>query len=125
MRDFKSLEVWKKGHQMALDIYAMTKNLPKEALFGLVSQMIRSPQSMLTNIEEGFGGSYKKEVYPFYSIAMGSKWEYQLLLARDSDFIQTPQYSVLISDLITLKKQLSSFIQHLKTQHPNHLNPKE
>jgi four helix bundle protein len=103
MRDFKSLEVWRRGRQMALGLYAMTKNGPKEELFSLVSQMKKSPQSILTNIEDGFGRSYQKEIYRFYSVAMGSEWEYQLLLANDSDIIQTPQYSVLMSDLITLK----------------------
>jgi hypothetical protein len=34
---FQDLIVWEKSHQMVLVVYKLTKTLPKEELFGLVS----------------------------------------------------------------------------------------
>ncbi|MFI5176835.1 MAG: four helix bundle protein, partial [Terriglobia bacterium] len=42
MRDFKNLNVWRKGHELALAVYAATKKFPKEEQYGLTSQIRRS-----------------------------------------------------------------------------------
>ncbi len=36
---FQDLIVWQKSHQLVLAVYRVTRTLPKEELFGLVSQM--------------------------------------------------------------------------------------
>ena len=36
---FQDLVVWQKSHQLVLLVYRLTRRLPKEELFGLVSQM--------------------------------------------------------------------------------------
>ena len=39
MKDFRTLAVWQKSHELALSIYGETKMFPKEETFGLTSQM--------------------------------------------------------------------------------------
>lgn len=39
IRFFTDLLVWKKGHELALLIYRLTKSFPSEEKYGLVSQM--------------------------------------------------------------------------------------
>jgi len=51
---FQDLIVWQKSHQLELSVYRVTKTLPKEELFGLVSQMRRAAVSVPANIAEGF-----------------------------------------------------------------------
>jgi four helix bundle protein len=51
---FQDLIVWQKGHQLVLSVYRQTRTLPKEELFGLVSQMRRAAVSVPANIAEGF-----------------------------------------------------------------------
>ncbi len=55
MRDFKTLAVWKKAHQLVLDIYHVTGNFPVTERYGLTSQMQRACASIPTNIAEGCG----------------------------------------------------------------------
>lgn len=47
------LEVWKKAQDLMLVIYLVTKQFPKEELFGLTAQIRRSAAGVPTNIVEG------------------------------------------------------------------------
>jgi len=53
-KSFRELTVWQKSHAAVLEVYKLTRRLPKEELFGLVSQMRRSAVSVPANIAEGF-----------------------------------------------------------------------
>jgi len=37
IRRFEDLVVWKKSHELALEVYCLTKDFPSEEKFGLVS----------------------------------------------------------------------------------------
>ena len=47
MGDYKQLGVWKKAHQLTLDIYQMTMDFPKEEIYGLTAQIRRAALSIL------------------------------------------------------------------------------
>ena len=51
--DTNKLIVWQKSHELTLKIYEITKNFPKEELFGLTSQIRRAAASVPSNIVEG------------------------------------------------------------------------
>jgi four helix bundle protein len=84
-RSFKALLVWQKAHQLVLDIYQLTKEFPKEELFGLTSQLRRSAVSVPANITEGYRKRTKPDKAKFMNIAQGSLDEthYYLILAQD------------------------------------------
>ena len=88
MRDFRSLKVWQKAHELTLRVYTATRIFPKDELYGLTSQVRRSAASITTNVAEGCGRSGEAELARFLNIAMGSasELEYQLLLARILSF---------------------------------------
>jgi four helix bundle protein len=46
MQSYKDLIVYQKGYKLSLEIYQITKNCPKEEIYGLVSQMRRSAVSI-------------------------------------------------------------------------------
>lgn len=50
---FENLEVWKMAREYVGDIYRVTKNFPKEEIFGLTSQLKRAAISIVNNIAEG------------------------------------------------------------------------
>ena len=50
--NYRNLEVWKRSLDLTADIYRLTKQLPKEELFGLSEQMRRTIESIQTNIAE-------------------------------------------------------------------------
>ncbi|WP_136667582.1 four helix bundle protein [Flavobacterium sp. H122] len=116
MRDYKKYIVWQKSHQLVLDIYKITKQYPKEEVFGLVSQMRRSSSSIPTNISEGAGRNSDKEFCRFLYIAFGSsnEIEYQLILSKDLNYIDNEIASVLISNIEEVKKMLNKLISTLE-----------
>lgn len=55
IKDFKDLKTWQESHKLVISIYIITKNFPKDEMFGLINQMRRSAISITSNIAEGFG----------------------------------------------------------------------
>lgn len=112
------MKVWEKSHRLAVLVYRITKDFPKEELYGLTCQIRRSAMSIPTNIAEGCGREGATELARFLQIAMGSssELEYQLLLSRDLGFLSSEVYSSLQADLEEIKQMLSSLIQ--KVRHP-------
>lgn len=113
MKDFRSLNVWKKAHLLTLEIYKSTAGFPREELFGLTSQMRRCSASIGANIAEGCGKRGNNEFHRFLQIASGSASEldYHLLLARDLSFLNEMEYEGLQSQLTELRKMLTSLSQ--------------
>jgi len=89
IQNFYELEAWKKAHELTLEIYKITKNFPREELFGIVNQLRRAVCSTGANIAEGFERYHFNDKIRFYYQARGSVAEVQnfLLLAKDLGFI--------------------------------------
>jgi four helix bundle protein len=85
IRDHKDLRVWKEGMRLAVDIYQITKSLPRDERFGIVAQMRRAAVSVPTNIAEGAGRRTAADFARFLAIARGSlaELETQLLLCEE------------------------------------------
>ena len=118
MQDFKKLKVWEKGHPLALDVYRTTVPFPKYELYGLTSQIRRASVSIPANIAEGCGRSGRAELGRFLQVAAGSasELEYHLLLAHDLKFLEDTEYRKLDSQVVEVKRMLSSFVSKLKTE---------
>ena len=56
---FKTLEGYKKGFDLAMDVYQVSKNFPKEETYSLTDQIRRSSRSVCANISE----AYRKRRY--------------------------------------------------------------
>ncbi len=87
---FEYIEVWKKAHQLVLNVYKITKDFPPEEKFGLVSQMRRAAVSIPANIAEGFKKRTLRDKSNFYNIAQGSLEElrYYFILVKDLGFMK-------------------------------------
>lgn len=84
---YKELIAYKKGYELVKIVYGMTKEFPKEEIYGLSSQMRRASVSIPSNIAEGYmRGS--KEYIQFLKIALGScaELETQISLSKDLNF---------------------------------------
>ena len=91
----------------------------EEELYGLTSQMRRASASIPANIAEGCcGRDGDAELARFLHIAMGSasELEYHLLLARDLNILNSSDYEGLASEVIQVKRMLTSFTQKLKAE---------
>jgi len=117
MKDFREMQVWNKGHKLAIEIYNLTAKFPKEEIFGLSSQIRRAAVSIPTNIAEGCGRGSSKELKQFLKISMGSasEVEYQILLSYELRYMDRKTYDNLSSDIQEIKKMLSSYIVKIKS----------
>ena len=94
-KGYADLKVWQKSHKFAIEVYKLTKQFPKEELYGLTSQMRRSSLSIPTNIVEGHASSSKKEFLNFLNIANRSlvEVEYLLEFSLELGFIEKQEYN--------------------------------
>ena len=120
MKDFKELKVWAKAHELTLMIYQLTREFPREEIYGLVSQLRRSVVSIGANIAEGYGRRTDGEMARFLQIARGSasETEYHLLLARDLRFLSESDYASTEKKIVEVQRMLTSLVQ--KGQPPKH-----
>jgi len=69
VRTHKDLDVWKEVMALTKGIYSLTRDFPKEEIYGLVSQMRRSAISVPGNIAEGAARGSRKDFKGFYPIS--------------------------------------------------------
>ena len=62
---FRGLTVYKKAFSLSMELFQLTKKLPEDEKFGLISQVRRSSRSVCSNIGEG----YRKRKYPAHFIS--------------------------------------------------------
>src|SRR5437899_1225828 len=116
MRSFRTFKVWEKAHQLTLDIYQSTAGFPREETYGLCAKMRRSSFSIPTNISEGCGRQCRNELARFLQIAMGSASElqYQLLLARDLNLLDSGAFSRHASELDEIQRMLGAYVRKVQ-----------
>lgn len=113
IRSFTDLDAWKEGHKLVLMIYKVTKQFPKDELFGLISQIRRCAVSVTSNIAEGFSRQSYKEKTQFYSIALGSVTELQnqLLIAKDVGYMGQGEFLRVAEKSIKVHKIINGLIK--------------
>ena len=89
-RKHHDLHVWQEAMLLVKDIYAVTKQFPREEIYALTSQMRRAAVSIPSNISEGAARTSTKEFLQFLSIARGSlsELETQVILTEDLGYLE-------------------------------------
>ncbi len=89
MENFKKLHVWKKAHNLTLDVYRITESFPKHEQYCLVSQMRRAAVSVVANVVEGTKRKTVKDRQHFITMSDTSLEElkYYFLLSYDLKYI--------------------------------------
>ena len=115
MKDFRSLKVWEKAHNLTLRTYEATASFPKDELFGLTHQMRKASSSIAANIAEGCGRRSDAELSRFAGIAFGSanELEYFFLLSADLKYIEEDLYRDLQDQIENIKRMLAGLIRSL------------
>lgn len=116
METHRDLRVWQQSIDFVSSIYLMTRSLPKEELFGLVSQMRRAAVSVPSNIAEGYARGTDKEKIHFLRISSGSmsELETQLTLCLKLGYISQEEYNTTSEKLGSVWKQLNALISVIK-----------
>ena len=50
MQDFRNLMVWTRSHELVREVYRISRDFPREELFGLTSQLRRCAVSIPSNL---------------------------------------------------------------------------
>jgi four helix bundle protein len=116
MRNFRKLTIWTQGIELAVKAYGLSKQLPKEELYGLRSQITRAVVSIPSNIAEGCSRSSEKDFKRFLEISLGSAFELEtdLVIVQKLGLIDASQVQQFLSDLHIEQKQINSLITRIK-----------
>lgn len=110
---YEDLEVYKESYKLALEVYKLTKNFPKDELYGLTSQIRRASTSITLNIVEGYGRLSKEDFKRFLKISLGSTNETKTLLkfSKDLNYINDKEYKDIKNKYEILSKMIYSMIK--------------
>lgn len=123
VNDFKDLiiqsathPVRQKGMDIAKKCYFLTKQFPKDELYGMVQQIRRSASSIPANIAEGYGRRSSGEYKRFLNIAQGSINELQthLFLAEAVGLCKKNDIESLIKELQSETRMIIALIRKLE-----------
>ncbi|TAK43222.1 MAG: four helix bundle protein [Saprospiraceae bacterium] len=108
---FEKMVAWQRAKELNLMIYKVTKDFPKEEIFGLVAQMKRVAISITSNLAEGSARKSDKDKARFYEIAYGSTIEIlsQTIVSFELKFLTKENYELvrgLVDDVCFLISQL-------------------
>ena len=113
--DFKELIVYKKAFQVAMEIYKLSKNFPKEEKFSLTDQIRRSSRSVCANIAE----AYRKRMYVRHFIskltdsdAENSETVVWLDFALECNYLEEEIHTRLLMETDEIGRLLNYMIQN-------------
>jgi four helix bundle protein len=119
VRHFRELIAWQRSMQLSVAIYDLTREFPREELYGLTSQMRRASVSILSNIAEGHGRNSRLQLANFTSMAKGSCYELeaQLLLARELSYGSLDRFQYSQGLCNEVGRMLHSMLNKLQSPH--------
>ncbi len=115
MRNFREFAIWNQGIDLAVKTYELAKQLPKEEVYGLRSQITRAVVSIPSNIAEGCSRSSEKAFKQFLEISLGSAFELEtdLIIVKKLGLIKSVDVELVMQDLIREQKQINALISKL------------
>ncbi len=118
IQSYKDLLIWQKGIDLVKSIYLLCKELPKEEVYGLQSQMKRAAISVPSNIAEGYGRNYTQNYIQFLRMARGSllELETQLIISKELKLIGCKLYQKVQGLIIEENKMLNAFIKSISNK---------
>lgn len=96
---FKKLLAYKKGYDLAMNVFEITRKFPSNEQFSLVDQIRRSSRAVCANIAEG----YRKRRYPKHFVskmsdadAENSETQVWLEFSKDCGYINASELESLL-----------------------------
>ena len=114
---YRNQFIWKRGVQLAVNCYQVTKHFPQSEIYGLTSQIRRSAVSVPSNIAEGYGRQYKNEYIQFLHLALGSLRELdtQLIIAKQVGLANEALLNPVINEVEEMQKVMVATLNKMKS----------
>jgi len=110
----KDLDVYKKAYSVAMEIFSLTKQFPREEMYGLTDQVRRSSRSVAMNLRE----AWAKRRYEAHFVSKltdcdgeNAETETSLDFALDCGYITEESHKILILQNREVGKMLGSMIK--------------
>lgn len=125
MRDHRKLRAFELADEVVLLTYSVTRDFPKDELYGLISQMRRAAVSVPSNIVEGCARGSQAEFVRFLDIAFASLRElhYQFDLSRRLGFVNEDGFAGHELKIVEAEKVLGALIRSFRR--PDNLKSKQ
>ena len=119
-RDYRDLIVWQKGIVLAKKVFELTRRIPSEERFGLISQMRRAAVSVPSNVAEGQARRTTGEFINSLSHAEGSLAELdtQLVLSNEFNYCTLEQVKEMHAAIFELRRMLNALRRTLREKQP-------
>ena len=109
----QDLIAYKKSFDLAMRVYEISKNFPKEERYALTDQIRRSSRSVTANLSE----AYKKRRYPKHFVskltdcdAENGETQTWLEFALNCNYIEAKEFKLLNNECIEISKLLNYMI---------------
>lgn len=118
---YRRLEIYRRGHGLAIRVHRMSLGLPKFELYEEGSQVRRSAKSIPSNIVEGYSlRTYKKEFMLFLNRAFAScaeTIEHLEILFETGSLTEGSTFTDLRNEYESLSKMIFAFAQSVDRDH--------
>jgi four helix bundle protein len=116
---YRDLRVWQEAMSLAEECYALTRQFPREEMFGQTAQIRRAAASIAANIAEGHGREGAAPFINFLRIAQGSlkELETHLILSSRVELAGQDKVAPLLEAGELLGKRLRMLIRTLQQKH--------
>jgi four helix bundle protein len=116
MRDHTKLRAFELADKVAVLIYKITKEFPKEEIYGLTSQIRRAAVSVPSNIVEGCARESQNEYLRFLEIAFASLRElhYKFGLAIRLGYVKEANGNECILKIVEAEKVIGALARKIR-----------
>jgi len=110
IQSYFDLNVWKKAHQLTLNVYKATSTFPPSEQFTLTDQLKRTASAITVGISDGFQRRNRQEKARLYIESQNYLNEiyYLLLLSKDLGFLSNDE---LLENTQEIQRMLSGLIR--------------
>ena len=108
VQNHRRLRVWRKAHDLAIEVRRATRLFPRSGYGSLQSQTTRAAESIALTIVEGCGASTRKEFARYLDVSIKSttELEEELELARDYGILKPMAWEALTAAAIDVRRML-------------------
>jgi four helix bundle protein len=120
INSYRDLRVWQDAMTLAESCYRLTRQFPRDELFGLTSQVRRAAGSIPANIAEGHGRDNTGNFVQHLRISQGSlkELETHLILAERVGILPAPDLQTILTQCESLGKMVRALIRSLQDKPP-------
>ncbi len=115
VNSFKELIVYQKAYKLAMEIFEISKDFPKEEKYSLTDQIRRSSRSVTSNLAESWAKKlYLKSFVSKLIDSLGEEYETEVWLdySKDCKYIPYETYKRTLSEYDEVRKMLIAMINN-------------